>query len=694
MKKFKFLTVIFLVIFNLSATGQDFFPRENLMDIGVYYYPEHWEPSQWDRDIKNIAAHGFKFIHLAEFSWVFLEPSEGVYDFSWLDRVIELAGANGLKVILCTPTPCPPVWMGIKYPEIYLMDAQYQRKEHGTRANMSLTNANAIRLSKKIVTEMGKRYGKHKTVIGWQLDNEPEAKEDYSPSSQKAFQTWLKNKYTSIDKLNNAWGTRFWGQLYADFRQIKIPNATLVGWWGCNPSALLDFKRFSADIQAKFLDMQAVELRKHIGKEQFITTNYVAKGTQADPGLTKRLDFNSFTAYPNYGSENLGEIGFRMGDPDLIIFAADFFKSKNKYSGVMELQPGQVNWGGYNPLLYPGAVRMWLWHCFGGGLDFACTYRYRQITYGAEQFHAGITTSDGVSLSPGGKEFVEVIKEMNLLRKEYQTDKKMPEEISKRRTAILWSLDNFWNLERQKQNYRWDTWQHLHKYHRILKSLGAPVEFISEEDDFSPYPFMVVPAYLMVDESLVQKWEKYVEQGGNLLITCRTGSKDKNAQLWEGNVSAIMNKLIGGKIQSFDMLPPSKTGNLTMNNRQYPWNTWGELIEPLENTKILAIYADQFYQGTACCLQNRMGKGQVLYIGVDTQDGCLEKEIIQQMFSESGVPTENYPEGVLVYWRDGFCVAVNYSSVAYQLNTTPNVKFFLGNSHLKPGGVSVWLNPE
>ena len=303
---------LLFVLLTTSVRAQDktqFFPKEDLMSLGIYYYPEHWDKNEWERDIKNIASLGFEFIHMAEFSWADLEPEEGVYDFAWLDEVIELASKHNLKVVLGTPTSITPVWMGIKYPEIYLMNADYIRQEHGTRDQQSLSNPVWRDLSKKIVAKMGERYGNNPAVIGWQIDNEPWAKEDFSPSSQKAFQLWLQNKYKTIENLNRAWGNAFWSQTYSDFDQIKIPNAGLVGWWGINPHSLLDLKRYSADIQAEFLDMQAAVLRPLISKNQYITTNYTATTPAADPGRTKKLDFNSFTSYPNKGNANLGDSG-------------------------------------------------------------------------------------------------------------------------------------------------------------------------------------------------------------------------------------------------------------------------------------------------------------------------------------------------------------------------------------------------
>lgn len=686
-------TLAILMISALPLRSQEmntFFPEKDLITTGIYYYPEHWNENQWERDIKKIADMGYEFVHLAEFSWYKMEPEEGKFDFAWLDKVINLCTKNHLKVLMCTPSATTPAWMRIQYPETFIMDSHYIRAENGTRGLGSIVNPKYRMFVERIVTELAKRYGKNENVTGWQIDNEPPAIADYSPSSQEAFRQWLKNKYKTIDALNIAWGTAFWSQWFSSFDQVIIPNTALVGWWGNNPHALLDFKRYCADSQAEFLDLQATILRKYISKNQYITTNYTAVCTGADSRRTKKLDFATYTAYPNSGSDNLGDLGFRLGNRKVILFAAEYYKSVGGASGVLEMQPGPVNWGSYNPLLLPGTVRMWLYHSFAAGGKLACSYRFRQILYSAEQYHAGVIQTDGVTLSPGGEEYMQFMKEIKDLRKLYKPNAQMPERLASRKTAILWNLENFWTIDRQKQTWQWDAWNYPVKYLEIAKALGAPTDIIAETDDLSKYKFIIVPAYEMADSLLVKKWNDYAETGGNLIITCRTATKDRMGHFWEGEWAAPISGLIGAHVKATDMLPANGKGNIIMGSVHYNWNNWADLLVPDKNTEVLAAFDNQFYKGKAAIVKHKVGKGTVTYIGVDTDDSKLEKEVLRDLYIAAEATAEDYPPGIYVYWRDGFNIAVNYSSGDYTMQLPATSTIVVGEKTLKPAGVLVW----
>ncbi len=674
----------------ISADAQRFFPRADLMKIGVYYYPEQWPESQWARDLGKMAEMGFEFTHFGEFAWAQMEPSDGRFDFAWLDRAVDLAARAGLKVILCTPTPCPPAWLGEKYPEIYLVGGDGRRMEHGTRANGSLANDVFTKYTKRIVAELGRRYGQDPRVWGWQLDNEPWGPPDYSSSARLAFQSWLERRYGTVEKLNAAWGGNFWSTKYDSFAQVLIPNETLFGEDALSPHAVLDFRRFTADTQADHLHLQYDILRHLVRPEQWITTNYMNVTDSADPRRSDRLDFLSFTMYPVRGVRNLGEIGFRLGDPDRLAMAVDYFRSFRGVTGVMELQPGQVNWAAINPQPEPGAVRMWLWHAFGGGLSFACTYRFRQPLYGSELYHAGIVGPDGVTPSRGGLEFARVIREMGDMRRLYDPGAKMPARISARRTAFLWSQDVMWDLEIHKQTALWDTRDHRNKWMAAIKAAGAPLDYIGEDDDFSAYPFLVAPAYQLVDGALVAKWTRYVEAGGHLVLTCRTGQKTKSGQLPEMPWAGMIAPLVGAEVELFDGLLDGDRGVVRMGGKGHAWNRWADVLKPSGGTETLAVYADQFYAGRSAVVTRKLGRGTVTYVGADTIEGTLERDVLRLVYERGGAGPASYPRGVYVEWRDGFFVAVNYSSRPYAVPVEPGAKILLGTNPLRPADVLIW----
>lgn len=685
------ITILFGSVF-VSAQKQ-FFKPEKLVETGVYYYPEAWNPDQWDRDFAKMAEMGFEFTHMGEFAWAQLEPTEGNYDFKWIDKAVELAAKHNLKVIMCTPVATPPVWLTKKYPEVLVVLPNGQTAMHGTREHYSWSSPKYQELSKKMVEAMAKHFANNKNIWGWQIDNEPShyGTLDYNPAAQASFRTWLKKKYQTIDALNNAWGTAFWSGVYSDFEQVELPNEGRLISGIASPTSLLDMKRFNADECAMFISLQCKILKDNVAKTQFVTTNFMHGHTDVDPWRSSDLDFISYTMYPVAGyTDGVGDQGFRLGDSWRISFANDFFRSLKGVTGVMELQPGQVNWGSYNPQPYPGAVRMWLWNAFGGGLDFICSYRFRQPIYGGEQFHYGMVGTDGVTPLNGGQQYSQFMSEIRELRKQYVPNAAMPKEYAARKAAMVYNVDNVWETTIQPQTFQWNERNHIEKYYSCLKSLCAPVEIVSETKDLSTYPVVVVAAYQMVDKALVDKWYNYAENGGQLVVSVRTGLKDHNGHFPQAPWADAITKLIGGKIVMNDMLGGNKIAKVSFNGYEYNWNNWGDILEPDAGTEVWATFADQFYAGKASVIHHKVGKGTVTYIGTDTDDGKLEKDVLKKVYATAGIGVQELPEGVMVNWRDGFFIANNYSSSKATLDIPQSSKILVGTKEMTPAGVVVW----
>lgn len=664
------------------------FNDKDLTLTGAYYYPEHWEESQWERDLKQMHELGFEFTHFAEFAWAQLEPQEGVYDFSWLDRAVALAAKYDLKVVMCTSTATPPVWLSRKYPEILLKSEDGTVQDHGARQHASFASPVYRKLAYRMIEELARHYGNDSRIIGWQLDNEPAVQFDYNQAAEEAFREFLKEKYHhNIQELNAAWGTAFWSEVYSRFEEITLPKTAQMFM---NHHQILDYRRFAAKQTNDFLNEQCRLIKKY-AKNQWVTTNYIPDYDKGHIGGSKDLDFVSYTRYMVYGdNEGIGRRGYRVGNPLRIAMANDFFRPVNGTYGVMELQPGQVNWGSINPQPLPGAVRLWLWSVFAGGSDFICTYRYRQPLYGTEQYHYGIVGTDGVTVTPGGREYEQFMKEIRSLRKDYRPKEDKPETYLKRKTAILWNPENYWSIDRQKQNATWNTFAHVDKYYRTLKSYAAPVDFISEEKDFSQYPVMIVPAYQLADKKLVARWKKYVEEGGNLVLTCRTAQKDRFGRLPEAPFGSMIDELTGNHIEFYDLLLSQDPGQVKMDGKVYTWNTWGEILQPGTSNEVWATYTNEFYEGKPAVTFRKLGKGSVTYIGVDSSDGALERQVLDKLYSRLQIEVMNLPYGVTMEYRNGLGIVLNYSDQPYQFALPQGAKVLIGTPNIATAGVLVF----
>jgi beta-galactosidase len=688
MKKVTAITILFLLVFNAFAQRVDqYFPSSELTTVGAYYYPEHWNESQWERDFKKMAEMGFEFTHFAEFAWAQLEPKEGVYDFAWLDKAVDMATKYKLKVVMCTSTATPPVWLVRKHPDVLKTNEDGTTYDHGSRQHASFSNEYYRAYSQKMIAELAKHYGNDKRIIGWQLDNEPASNTDFGEDAQIRFRNWLKKKYTTIDALNKAWGTNFWSGTYSDFSEIHIPKHKQ---WGMNLYQRLDHSRFCDYETSSFLDEQAQTIRKYSVASQWITTNYIPYYDARYVGASKELDFISYTRYMVYGEHpGIGTKGYRVGEYSRIAMANDYFRPLSPLYGVMELQPGQVNWGSINSQPLPGAVRLWLWHVFAGGSKFTCTYRFRAPIYGYEQYHYGIVGPDGVTPTKGGKEFQQFMDEIKLLRGN-AGDNKVPNDYMKRKTGILYDPDNTVAINQNKQTVVWNTEEHVLKYYKPLKAFGAPVDFIRDTMDFSDYAVLVVPAYQQMSLKLISKLSNYAKNGGNLVISCRSGHQDELGHLWEAKHTEPIYKLIGGEIEFYDLLRPYAPDTILMDNQKYAWTSWGDILKPEKSTEIWGSYSGDFYSGKPAVTFTKAGDGTVTYVGADSNSGDLEFNVLEKLYKRLDIGIENYPEGIIVEYRDGFGIAMNYSDKVYQMKLPSDSEILLGTKDIPTAGVLVW----
>ena len=335
-------------------------------------------------------------------------------------------------------------------------------------------------------------------------------------------------------------------------------------------------------------------------------------------------------------------------------------------------------------------IHSWIMRSFAEGARLVCVYRYRQPLYGDELYHKTMVEPDGVTLAPGGKEFVQAIQEVQALRKLYQPDAKEPADYAARRTAFLNNFDNRWDMDNHPQTNRWNTIDHWMKYYRALKSMMAPVDVITEDKDFSKYPYLVAPAYQLLDKQLIDRFTTYAQNGGTLILTCRTGQKDRRGHIWEALWAEPIYDLIGAAIPKYDVLPAGRDGKVTSGTKTYGWGSWADILTPRPAQDVLATYADQFYKGSAAAVSHKLGKGRIVYIGVDSLNGDLEADLLWSVYNATGAKPARLPLNFMVDWRNGFWVANNFTDTNQLIPAPATAKILSGTRSIPAGGTTIW----
>lgn len=597
--------------------------------LGTAYYPEHWPESRWATDAALLREAGVTIVRMLEFAWDKLEPSEGQYDFTWIDRALSVFQAAGISVMLSTPTATPPPWLFAKHPEICRVDDRTTlRAVPGSRRSVC-ANVPAYREhTTNIVTALADHFGNHPNVIGWQLDNEfgcHNTVRCICDDCHAAFQRWLRAKYQTLDALNAAWGTQFWSATYTAWEQIPTIGLSTTQH---NPGLLLDYRRFSSDSWVGYQKLQIEALRPKIGT-RFITHNFMIRFFDLDYyKLAADLDFVSYDNYPH-----------GMSGPSETAFNFDIMRGlKDKNFWVVEQQPGPVNWTPYNPPVPPGQVRAWTHQAFIHGADSVMYFRERAVNIGQEQYHAGMLKHDG---TPDRCWFESKLVMEDLVQYPRLTRKQAP-------IAIIFDYDDLWTLEIDPHNRDFSYYKQALEIYRMFWDLNIPVDIRPRDADLTGYEAVFVPSPAVINPNHVANWRTYTEHGGKLVVLHRAFFKEQG-NIWTdqpmpaGDLSA----LLGMTVDDFFSIPstPAVGSNRAPNEDVDDWNDdrgsfvndlssrggmgfgenfglnaktryklWAEILMSTTANTILR-YGDGFYKDSVAATMNRVGQGEAYYLG-------------------------------------------------------------------------------
>jgi beta-galactosidase len=303
--------------------------------LGAAWYPEQWPETQWEHDLQLMQEAHMNVVRVGEFAWSSMEPSEGHYDFGWLDRAIAMAAKHHIAVVIGTPTDAPPAWLTTKYPDTLGMNADGHWREHGGRRQFNYSSPRYRQFCALIDAQLGRRYGHNTDVIGWQIGNEY-TDESFDPATRRMFQQFIQDKYKTLDNLNRRWSTAYWSQTYSAWSQIPMENTN------GNPGLLFEHKHFVTATWRSFQRNQIDALRPLIDPAQFVTTNIGGLGWSDNwdhYAITADLDLASWDDYVGQGHL----------DAPKNAMLNDFVRGwKRQNFWVMETEPGSVNWAPIN----------------------------------------------------------------------------------------------------------------------------------------------------------------------------------------------------------------------------------------------------------------------------------------------------------------------------------------------------------
>jgi len=595
------------------------------MYFGADYYPEHWKEENWEKDADLMKRANMNVVRLAEFAWSKIEPQEGKFDFSWLDKAINVLVRKGIKVVLGTPTAAPPKWMMDKHPDIYNVDGYGNTRGFGSRRHYCYNSEIFQQFTRRIVIEMGEHYKNNSNIVAWQIDNEFGGL-CYCDNCLVAFRKWLKKRYSTVERMNEEWGTVFWSQTYRNWDEIILPKYTVcdsAAPYVHNPGLLLDYRRFYSDSCVAYQKLQVDIIRK-IAPAQPITHNMMGMFNEIDYyKLGEGLDFVSLDNYPNnqWGKAHYDGPGL----------AADVMRGIKKQNfWVMEQQSGPCGWNFFGDTPKPGQLRLWTYQQIAHGANAIVYFRWRACLFGTEQYWYGILDHDGIPR----RRYSEIQKTGQELQRlsECLVDSKVFSE-----AAIVRSYDCEWSniIQSHNKNFRYD--KIIGQYHQALTENHISTDIVNSLDDLSSYKFVILPAHILMTEEIKKHLIGYVRAGGNLLITYRSGAREWNNQMTTKVLPGSLKELAGVEVEEFDSLKHGRTVRVIMKNESIEGyaSVWCDILKT-DGAEILATYEQDYFRGMPAVTVNNLGKGKVYYVGSDL-DQKFTTYMIGNFAREGGV---------------------------------------------------------
>ena len=643
------------------------------MKLGVCYYPEHWPESVWPDDACRMRELGISVVRVGEFAWSRLEPVRDDFNFDWLQRALDVLHAEGLEVVLGTPTATPPKWLIDESPSILAIDESGKPRGFGSRRHYCFSSTSYRQECSRIVEKVVKEFGQHPAVSTWQTDNEFGCHStivSYSEDALVAFREWCRVRYGTIENLNTLWGNVFWSMEYGGFEQIPLPMLSVTE---LNPAHRLAFWRFSSDQVASFNKLQTDLIRKHAPNRD-VMHNFMGNFTEFDHYTTAvELDIAAWDNYPlgfldrDGVNEDDQKKWFRTGHPDSSAFHHDLYRGMGRL-WIIEQQPGPVNWAPHNPAPLQGMVRLWALEAMAHGAELMSWFRWRQMPVAQEQMHTGLLLPDG-SEDEAAEEVRSLCKDLEKI--EQHNNEAGSQVVRQAEVAMVFDYvgDQMLRIQPQGDNYGPLEW--VQDVYSAIRRCGVDIDIVPPGASLSDYKLVVLSNSVSVDDALVKE---LMACEGHVVIGPRCGSKTDEYSIPASLPPSLLTSLLPIKVTRVESLPDFAS---IETSNGFTAVRWREKVST--EIEAAATFPDSW--GFHYCDK----KNHYL-------NACLDKQsllkFVEARLKEAGVRTTACSEGLRLKCHGSLVFAFNYGPDAVTLDKTQN--YVIGSAELAAASVAVW----
>jgi len=664
---------------------------------GADYNPEQWSEEIWDEDVRRMQEAGVTIVSLGIFSWSRIQPREDEWDFEWLDLVIDKLHAGGIAVNLATATASPAPWLSANHPETLPADERGASYWPGSRQHFAPSSPTYRHFAAELVRQLAARYIGHPAVVMWHVGNEfgCHLPMDFSDAARDAFRRWLHERYGTVEAINAAWGTSFWSQRVSEFEEIFPPR---LAPYSRNPSAMLDYRRFTSDMLLECYLMERTILLE-AGATQPITTNFMGAFKPADYAKwAPHMDVIADDCYPDPSSPD----GIRDG-----AFQRDLVRSLKP--GVpwilMEQASDAVNWRPSNLGRSAGMLAALTAQSIGRGADGIMFFQWRQSVAGSEKFHSAMLPHAGTE--------TRIWREVTELGARLRALGDLPAPGRDARVAVIFDWENWWAVEENDHPVTLDYLAIAQQWYGALHARGIMVDLVSPEKVDEGYELVIAPALYLLREEGAAALNRFVEGGGTLLTGPFSDIVDGRDQFRPGGFLTQLGAALGLRFEDFGALAGPSSGatglgaqgspaaagvgeaiDFTVGGVAAKATTVAERVEAL-TAEVVATFASGRSAGCPALTRHRHGRGEAWYVAT-LPDAAGTDAIVAALLAASGVRPvlADLPKGVEVAQRGDLVTVINHNDHSVEVTvdgTDAETGSILGTRTLVPQEVVFML---